>query len=84
MSRPDITDSMLHRKRQALSEALEERPAGASILTNCPSCVQGLGRNIPMGVEPRHIAVALAEKISGPGWLEAFQERARRAHAVRF
>jgi FAD/FMN-containing dehydrogenase/Fe-S oxidoreductase len=84
MSRPDITDSMLHRKRQALSAALEERPAGASILTNCPSCVQGLGRNLPMGVEPRHIAVALAEKISGPGWLEAFQERARRAHAVRF
>ncbi|MGB8930467.1 MAG: DUF3683 domain-containing protein [Anaeromyxobacteraceae bacterium] len=84
LSRPDITDSMLHKKRGALGEALRDHPAGARILTNCPSCVQGLGRNIPMGVDPRHLAVALAEKISGPGWLEAFRERAQRAHAVRF
>ncbi len=84
MSRPDITDSMLHKKRAALGEALRERPAGARILTNCPSCVQGLGRNLPMGVETRHVAVALAEKISGTGWLERFRERAQQAHAVRF
>jgi FAD/FMN-containing dehydrogenase/Fe-S oxidoreductase len=84
MSRPDITDSMLHHKRSALAEPLGERPAGARILTNCPSCVQGLGRNIPLGVEPRHIAVALAEKISGAGWLDRFREQARRAHAVSF
>jgi len=83
-SRPDITDSMLHRKRSALAEALVERPAGSRILTNCPSCVQGLGRNLSMGIEPRHIAVALAEKISGTGWLERFRERAQQAHAVRF
>ena len=84
MSRPDITDSMLHKKRTALAEALQDRPGGARILTNCPSCVQGLGRNIPLGVEPRHIAVALAEKISGTGWLDRFRETAQRAHAVRF
>jgi FAD/FMN-containing dehydrogenase/Fe-S oxidoreductase len=84
LSRPDITDKMLHKKRAALAEALRERPEGARILTNCPSCVQGLGRNIPLGVEPRHIAVALAEKLSGTGWLERFRERARQAHAVRF
>jgi FAD/FMN-containing dehydrogenase/Fe-S oxidoreductase len=84
MSRPDITDSMLHRKRAALAEATADRPAGARILTNCPSCVQGLGRNLPLGIEPRHLAVALAEKLSGPGWLERFREQAQRAHAVRF
>jgi FAD/FMN-containing dehydrogenase/Fe-S oxidoreductase len=84
LSRPDITDAMLHRKREALGDATADRPGGAVILTNCPSCVQGLGRNLPIGVEPRHIAVALAEKISGPGWLETFRERARSAHAVRF
>ena len=34
---------------------------GASvILTNCPSCVQGLGRNEPQGFAPKHLAVALA------------------------
>ena len=75
LSRPDITDSMLHKKRGALGEALRDHPAGARILTNCPSCVQGLGRNIPMGVDPRHLAVALAEKISGPGWLEPSASR---------
>jgi Fe-S oxidoreductase len=84
MSRPDITDSMLHRKRAALAEATADHPEGARILTNCPSCVQGLGRNLPLGIEPRHIAVAMAEKLSGPDWLERFRERAQRAHAVRF
>jgi Fe-S oxidoreductase len=74
---------MLHKKRVALGEALQGRPAGA-ILTNCPSCVQGLGRNLPLGVEPRHVAVALAEKISGADWQERFRAHAQRAHAVRF
>ncbi len=84
LSRPDITDAMLHRKRAALSEALEHRPAGAVVLTNCPSCVQGLGRNRALGVEPRHVAVALAEKLSGPGWMDGFRAHAARAHAVHF
>jgi Fe-S oxidoreductase len=86
LSRPDITDAMLHRKRAALSHALDARPSpqSAVVLTNCPSCVQGLGRNRALGVEPRHLAVALAERMSGPGWLDLFRERASRAHAVHF
>ncbi len=84
LSRPDITNAMLHRKRAALTESLERRGPGAVILTNCPSCVQGLGRNAAMGVEPLHIAVALAQRISGERWLERFREHARRAHAVHF
>jgi Fe-S oxidoreductase len=83
LSRPDITDAMLHRKRGALEEALQGR-RGATILTNCPSCVQGLGRNRPMGVEPKHLAVALAERMSGAGWLDAFRAQAAKAHAVHF
>ncbi|NTV66737.1 MAG: hypothetical protein HGB06_03475, partial [Chlorobaculum sp.] len=51
---------------------------------NCPSCVQGLGRNREMGVEPRHIAVALAEKHSGPDWMERFLAQAAKASAVMF
>jgi FAD/FMN-containing dehydrogenase/Fe-S oxidoreductase len=84
LSRPDITDAMLHRKRSALAEALAGRPDGAVVLTNCPSCVQGLGRNRAMGVEPLHLAVALAERISGPTWLEAFRSQAARAQRVTF
>jgi Fe-S oxidoreductase len=83
LSRPDITDAMLHRKRGALEEAMSGR-RGVTILTNCPSCVQGLGRNRPMGVEPKHLAVALAERMSGEGWLAAFRVQAAKAHAVHF
>ncbi len=83
LSRPDITDSMLHRKRGAVRKAKEETHSKV-ILTNCPSCVQGLGRNRDLGVEPKHITVVIAEKISGPGWKELFMEQAARANAVRF
>ncbi len=82
-SRPDITDAMLHRKRGALEAAMDGR-RGVTVLTNCPSCVQGLGRNRPMGVEPKHLAVALAERMSGSEWLARFREVAARAHAVHF
>ena len=84
LSRPDITDKMLHRKQEAFAEALHQRPERRTVLTNCPSCVQGLGRSEPMGVAPQHIAVALAERLSGPAWQEAFQAQAARARAIRF
>ncbi|MCW8819609.1 MAG: (Fe-S)-binding protein, partial [Ignavibacteriaceae bacterium] len=83
LSRPDITDSMLQRKRAALLDAKEETGEGV-ILTNCPSCVQGLGRNRELGVEPRHIAVAIAEKLSGKEWKKRFKEEAAKASGVRF
>jgi FAD/FMN-containing dehydrogenase/Fe-S oxidoreductase len=84
LSRPDITDSMLHRKAEALREAVAGRPPGTVILTNCPSCVQGLGRNASSGAAPRHVAIELASRVSGEGWPEAFRAQAARAKAVRF
>jgi len=83
LSRPDITDAMLHRKRAAFAEALDGR-RGVRVLTNCPSCVQGLGRNAAQGLAPVHLAVALAERLGGESWLERFGTRAARAHAVSF
>jgi Fe-S oxidoreductase len=84
LSRPDIADAMLHRKRAALAEALATRPQGAVILTNCPSCLNGLGRAAALGAEPRHLAVELARAHSGEGWRERFRGQAARAVAVRF
>ncbi|HEY6106346.1 MAG TPA: FAD-binding and (Fe-S)-binding domain-containing protein, partial [Anaeromyxobacteraceae bacterium] len=84
LSRPDITDSMLHRKRIALREALADKPAGATILTNCPSCMQGLGRSAGMGVRPRHVAVELATRLSGESWHEALRAQVARAKAIHF
>ena len=83
LSRPDITDAMLHRKREALAEAMHGQ-GKATILTNCPSCVQGLGRNQPLGVTPQHIVVALAERLSGAGWQERFRAQAAGARAIQF
>ncbi|MBM3162257.1 MAG: DUF3683 domain-containing protein [Chlorobi bacterium] len=83
LSRPDITDAMLHRKRDAIREAMNG--SGRKVmLTNCPSCVQGLGRNLDLGVEPKHLVVALAEKLSGEGWQEKLQQETAGASAVSF
>jgi Fe-S oxidoreductase len=83
LSRPDITDAMLHRKREAFVEAIGAAPK-ATVLTNCPACVQGLGRSRDVGVEPLHVAVALAEKFSGPEWKKQFLVQAARATAIAF
>jgi Fe-S oxidoreductase len=58
---------MLARKRQALSRiiATSGQPA-VKLLTHCPSCLQGLGRNA--NVSPRHIAEELAIEIGGKNW----------------
>ena len=56
----------------------------AVILTNCPSCVQGLGRNPDLGIEPRHIVVALAEKLSGDGWVDIMKKQVRHGSVISF
>jgi FAD/FMN-containing dehydrogenase/Fe-S oxidoreductase len=83
LSRPDITDSMLQRKREAIRESLHGK-GDTIMLTNCPSCVQGIGRNLDLGIIPKHIAVALAEKRSGSGWMDLFRNQAATATKVTF
>jgi diacylglycerol O-acyltransferase len=70
-------------RRAALAAAVASRPQGAVVLTNCPSCLSGLGRNAAVA-PARHVAVELARAISGEGWREIFRRRAARAQAVRF
>jgi len=84
LSRPDITDAMLDRKAESIRAALVEHAGGREILTNCPSCIQGLGRTARLGISPQHVAVALARKLSGERWMDAFRTRAARATAIRF
>ncbi len=67
LSRPDISHNMLVRKQEALF--LPKRSSGntpVKLLTNCPSCVQGLGRLT--GVKPVHLAEELAMALGGPQW----------------
>jgi D-lactate dehydrogenase (cytochrome) len=82
LSRPDITDQMLQRKREELKSAIDD--SHKTVLTNCPSCLQGLGRNRDLGIKPQHIVVELAEKYAGESWRKQFEAVARRATAVRF
>ena len=89
LSRPDIADAMLDRKRAALRTALDGRPStgpgqagSATVLTNCPSCLQGLGRCASLGVRPKHLAVHLAERLDGPSWRKRFRALAARAQAI--
>ena len=69
LSRPDISHAMLARKRRALSDILgDSRQPRRKLLTHCPSCLQGLGRNSDLSISPRHIAEDLAIQIGGKGW----------------
>ena len=83
LSRPDITDSMLHRKRDAINAVMHGKE-NAVILTNCPSCVQGLGRNLDLGIKPRHIVVQLAEILSGTGWVDIMKKQVQNGSVLTF
>jgi FAD/FMN-containing dehydrogenase/Fe-S oxidoreductase len=70
LSRPDIGDKLFDRKEDELRAALAERPADAPqavLLTNCPACLQGLGRQERLGIRVAHISVRLAET-ANPDW----------------
>jgi FAD/FMN-containing dehydrogenase/Fe-S oxidoreductase len=85
LSRPDISDALRSRKRDALVETIAEKmpETRPTILTNCPSCLQGLSRSRDL-VTPKHIAVALAEKHSGKDWQKRFTTQAKAATVISF
>jgi FAD/FMN-containing dehydrogenase/Fe-S oxidoreductase len=58
--------------------------ADGVILTNCPSCLQGLGRNAVLGVKPRHMAVELALRAGGKQWEKELKEFLKAAEVVNF
>jgi FAD/FMN-containing dehydrogenase/Fe-S oxidoreductase len=67
LSRPDITDAMLKKKEFAFCAYAP--PSGTAVcLTNCPSCVSGLGRIRARNFRPEHLAVALARSAGGETW----------------
>ncbi len=84
LSRPDISHAMLHRKAAAVAEAGREHPGLEVMLTNCPSCLQGLGRNDAPCGGARHIAVEIARRMSGDDWRPMVLRRAARAEVINF
>ncbi|MCF8044242.1 MAG: DUF3683 domain-containing protein [Desulfarculaceae bacterium] len=84
MSRPDITDSMLKRKRSAIDEFRKSRDGVKRILTNCPSCLQGLGRCDSAEIDPVHLSVELAARIGGPRWQLELEDLVRQSTVIQF
>lgn len=74
ISRPDISYAMMQRKRQSIEQAMTVVEGDATLVTNCPSCISGLGRNRDLGVMPQHMAVLLARSVGGEGWIRKFDE----------
>jgi hypothetical protein len=81
-----IADAMLERKRSVLADALEQGPAGdpGKILTNCPSCIQGLGRQQHLGARPVHLAVELARLAGGDRWEQELVESLKHSVILSF
>ena len=84
MSRPDITHAMLQRKHDEIQRKTQDKKGPTTLLTNCPSCIQGLGRNKDLHITPRHLAVELAIQTGGDAWEKALKAMVKGAEVVTF
>ena len=82
LSRPDIAAAMLARKRESLVAGPDDPPGRPPLITNCPACLNGLGRQ--RGELPKHLSVALAEALDPLGWRASAAGWLARAERVRF
>jgi len=69
LSRPDIAASMRKRKKEAVLLCRNGDEDEKTVLTNCPACIQGLGRLGSAGIKPRHIAEEIAASLGGEEWM---------------
>ena len=84
LSRPDIAAAMRSRKEKSILSLPKKSRSKTTILTNCPSCIQGLGRHSRFNINPRHIAEELALQIGGEKWEHELQELCRKAEVIHF
>lgn len=88
ISRPDISHSMFLRKQKNIDSTItnnsssEGRQGTRKILTNCPSCIQGLGRQPKLA--PVHLAEELALLTGGENWPNAFKELVTSCEVITF
>ncbi len=84
LSRPALSDALLRKKADAVREAGLAAGRDAPVITNCPSCLQGLGRLTDPEVEARHLVVELARLDGGTLWETDAREILRNAEPVTF
>lgn len=83
ISRPDISYSMLQRKRESIESKLDGDQTTV-LATNCPSCLSGLGRNRDLPIKVQHMTILLAEKLGGANWEAEFDRLVKQAEKVTF
>ncbi len=81
LSRPDISNAMLERKEKAVKSS---QTSCSKILTNCPSCIQGLGRIKSGNIKPIHLACELALLKGGISWETQFKHLVKTSEVVTF
>ncbi len=78
VSRPDISTQVRFRKEEELSAGAlrlrqESGEGPLTVLTSCPSCLQGLARFEPeTGIRAEYLVVELARRLLGANWLEEY------------
>ncbi|MCA0184790.1 MAG: DUF3400 domain-containing protein [Proteobacteria bacterium] len=82
VSRPDISTQVRFRKQEEIEKGAEKlRGADAAtpvtILTSCPSCLQGLSRYTnDANVGADYIVVEMAKHLLGDNWMADYVSRA--------
>jgi Fe-S oxidoreductase len=84
LSRPELADALLRRKASSVRELDPRRGVVPTVITNCPSCLQGLGRLTEPPVDARHFVVELAQIDGGPEWRSEARTILGRAEPVTF
>jgi len=82
LSRPDIAAAMFVRKRERLTGMVDGRHPAPKLITNCPACLNGLGRQ--RKAVCRHMAVAMADAVAQDDWRQWTAKRLAAAELVRF
>lgn len=82
LSRPDIAAAMFHRKRHSLAGYGGQAWSTPPLITNCPACLSGLGRQ-ESGI-PLHMATAMAQAVAPETWRRTVRQRMARAELIRF
>jgi Fe-S oxidoreductase len=82
LSRPDIAAAMFDRKQQSLAEHGGQARTTLPLITNCPACLSGLGRQKSWA--PLHLATAMAQTVAPETWRRTVRRRMACAELIRF
>lgn len=82
LSKPHISNAMLDRKQKAYNRFLDQ--GQERIITNCPSCLQGLGRLKGKPADVKHLTQVLAHASEGKNWMASFKKFSQTAKVVTY